>query len=230
MPLDLWSALQQPWPVDAANSARHRPWLFRLSGLLDWRALRLALEAMEHRHEALRTSLTEEREHITPCVHTPGVFVLPTISLLDGTPHSEAREARLAESLSHEAPRPVDPQGAPLVRATLFVLDAREHVLRLEFHPVLIDVRSQEVLLRELSELYATYHRGGPAPTLPPVETSPRPSANDVGRGSLADDLPEPARRVPHGAPIAAEDVLAALGMADATRRERTLEDLEQVR
>ncbi|MCP3057293.1 condensation domain-containing protein [Myxococcus sp. K38C18041901] len=232
MLVDLWKAFEQPWNLDSApseGSSRHRPWVFRLSGLLDWRALRLALEALEHRHEVLRTSLTVERGHVTPCVHRPGVFVLPTLSLLDGTRDSVAREARLAEALRHEARRPFDLRGAALIRAALFVLDAREHALRLEFHPILIDVRSQGVLLRELSDLYAAYQRGGPAPALPPVESSARPSANDVGRGPLADDLPAPTRRGPRGVPLATEDVLAALGMADAAHRARTLEDLEQV-
>lgn len=233
MVLDLWKALQQPQPPDAASpggSARHPSKVFRLSGLLDWRALRLALEALEHRHEAVRTSLTVERGDVPPRVLSPGVFVLPTISLLDGTPCSEAREARLSESLRHQVRRPVDLQGAPLVRAALFVLDTREHVLWLEFHPVLVDIQPQEVLLWELSELYAAYHRGGPAPTLPPVESSSRPSADDAERGTRADDLPEPARRVPRCVPIAAEDVLVALGMTDAAHRGRTLADLEQVR
>ncbi|GEN08126.1 hypothetical protein MFU01_31630 [Myxococcus fulvus] len=229
MHVDLWRAFERPWPLDAASPCA-LPCVFRLSGLLDWRALRLALEALAHRHEAPRASLPVERGHVTPSIHTPGVFVLPTISLLDGTPCSEAREARLAESLRHEARRPVGLPGAPLVWATLFVLDAHEHVLRLGFHPSLLDAQPREVLLWELSELYAAYHRGGPAPALPPVESRPRPSANDVGRGPLGADLPAPTRRGPRGAPIAAEDVLAALGMTDAAHRGRTLEDLDQVR
>ncbi|MBZ4407240.1 hypothetical protein K8640_03385 [Myxococcus sp. XM-1-1-1] len=218
MHVDLWRDFERPGHVDAASTC-HLPRVFRLSGLLDWRALRLALEALQHRHGAPWS---------TPPV--PGVFVLPTISLLDGTPYSAVREARLAEALRHEARRPVDRQGAPLVQATLFVLDVSEHVLRLEFHPSLIDIRPLEVLLWELAELYAAYRRGWPAPILSPVEPSPRPSANDFRRGPRGDDLPAPARRGPRGAPLAAEDVLAALGMADAAHRGRILEDLEQVR
>ncbi|WP_194869114.1 hypothetical protein [Myxococcus sp. AB025B] len=223
MHVDLWRDFERPGHVDAA-STRHLPRVFRLSGLLDWRALRLALEALQHRHGAPWSTPPVERGR----VHTPGIFVLPTVSLLDGTPYSAVRETRLAEALRHEARHPVDRQGAPLVRATLFVLDVSEHVLRLEFHPSLIDVRPLDVLLWELSELYAAYHRGGPAPTLPPVESSPRPFANDFGRGPRGDDLPAPSRRGPRGAPIAAKDVLAALGMADAAHRGS--EDPEQLR
>lgn len=155
------------WYLDQANpggSAYHLPVAFRLSGPLDWRALRLALEALEHRHESLRTSFDSSRGKVVQRVRAPGAFVLPTVSLRDEAQRPEQQEARLREALSREAWRPFDLHREALFRATLFVLGAREHLLLLNFHHIIYDGWSQDVLFRDLSELYTAFHEGGPAP------------------------------------------------------------------
>ncbi|NTX51143.1 condensation domain-containing protein [Myxococcus sp. CA039A] len=155
------------WYLDQANpggSAYHLPVAFRLSGPLDWRALRLALEALEHRHESLRTSFDSSRGKVVQRVRAPGAFVLPTVSLRDEAQRPEQQEARLREALGREAWRPFDLHREALFRATLFVLGAREHVLLLNFHHIIYDGWSQDVLFRDLSELYTAFHEGGSAP------------------------------------------------------------------
>ncbi|NVJ25293.1 hypothetical protein HUW62_29125 [Myxococcus sp. AM011] len=160
------ASLQQErlWYLDQASpggTAYHLPVAFRLSGPLDWRALRLSLEALEHRHESLRTTFESSRGKVVQRVRSPGAFVLPTISLRDGAPQREQQEARLREALHREAWRPFDLQRGALFRAALFVLGARENVLLLNFHHIIYDDASQDVLFRDLSDLYTLFHEGG---------------------------------------------------------------------
>ena len=58
-----------------------------------------------------------------------------------------------------------------MLRLTLIRLAADDHVLGLVLHQIAGDGWSLEVLLRELSELYAAYAAGEPSP-LPPLEFS----------------------------------------------------------
>ncbi|MFY2561185.1 condensation domain-containing protein [Corallococcus terminator] len=167
------------WYLDQASpggTAYHLPVAFRISGPLDWRALRLSLEALEHRHEALRTSFDSSRGKVIQRVRAPGAFVLPTISLRDEAQQHGQQEARLREALHREAWRPFDLHRDALFRATLFVLDAREHVLLLNFHHIIYDGWSQDVLFRDLSELYTAFHEGGLSP-LPELDVCCRDHA-----------------------------------------------------
>ncbi|QSQ14509.1 condensation domain-containing protein [Myxococcus landrumensis] len=155
------------WYLDQANpggSAYHLPVAFRLSGPLDWRALRLTLEALEHRHEALRTSFTSSRGQVVQYVRAPGAFVFPTVSLRDEVSTLEEREIAMREALQQEAWRAFDLQRDMLFRAVLFVLDAQEHVLMLCVHRIICDDESLDVLFRDLSELYAAFQQGLESP------------------------------------------------------------------
>ncbi|WP_338865141.1 condensation domain-containing protein [Myxococcus stipitatus] len=155
------------WYLDQANpggSAYHLPVAFRLTGPLDWRALRLALEALEHRHESLRTSFSSSRGQVVQRVRAPGAFVFPTVSLRDEVSTLEEREVAMREALIQEAWRAFDLQRDTLFRAVLFVLDAQEHVLLLGFHRIICDDESLDLLFRDLSELYAAFQQGLASP------------------------------------------------------------------
>ena len=56
--------------------------------------------------------------------------------------------------------KPIDMNHAPLFRARLLRLGADDHVLLLVMHDIIIDGWSMEVLMEELSELYAAFTTG----------------------------------------------------------------------
>jgi len=66
-------------------------------------------------------------------------------------------EERLAELSRAEAEAPFDLMRGPLVRGRLVRLSDEEHVLLLTQHHIVSDGWSMEVLLRELSALYAGF-------------------------------------------------------------------------
>ncbi|MBU8894065.1 hypothetical protein KRR26_00540 [Corallococcus sp. M34] len=160
-------AQERLWYLDQANpggTAYHLPVAFRMEGALDTRALRLALETIEHRHEALRTSFDSSRGLVVQRVRPPGAFRMSSVSLRELEPSQEGFAARLQEALAREAWRPFDLLRDPLFRATLFELRDDDHVLLLNFHHIIYDGWSQDVLFREVSALYDAFRLKRPSP------------------------------------------------------------------
>ncbi|MFE7032003.1 non-ribosomal peptide synthase/polyketide synthase, partial [Streptomyces sp. NPDC057621] len=135
--------------------------VLRLRGPLDPDALRVALDGLVARHEALRTTFVESRQdgHARQIVHRPYPVDLPLDDL------TGARD-RLDALIESEASVPFDLGAGPLLRARLVRLAEDEHVLVLAVHHIVTDGWSAGVLGRDLGELY-TAARESRAPRLP---------------------------------------------------------------
>ncbi|RKH60321.1 non-ribosomal peptide synthase/polyketide synthase, partial [Corallococcus aberystwythensis] len=144
----------------------HLPTLVRLSGALKEEALRLALEGLVHRHEALRTVFAPGEDGPLQQVLPAGPLPLATLSV-EALPQ-EAREAEALRLARQEAQRPFDLRHGPLVRALLVRLGPDDAVLLLVLHHIVTDGWSMGVLVRELGALY-TAHVSGQPPALPPL-------------------------------------------------------------
>ncbi|HEX3127436.1 MAG TPA: non-ribosomal peptide synthase/polyketide synthase [Thermoanaerobaculia bacterium] len=145
------------WVLDRLESGRSPytiPYAVRFDGPLDVEALDRALAGVVRRHEALRTRFPETggepRQEIVPAPET----VLTRIDL------SEAEAVRLAGA---EALRRFDLANGPLLAATLVRLRPDAHLLLLTVHHIVFDGWSEDVLWREVSDLYA----GRALPELP---------------------------------------------------------------
>jgi hypothetical protein len=86
---------------------------------------------------------------------------------VDGTAWSEAE---LKARLIAEAYRPFDLERGPLLRVSLVTRSAREHILLLVVHHIVIDFWSLAVLLNELGVIYPAQCAGVKA-VLPPLAT-----------------------------------------------------------
>jgi amino acid adenylation domain-containing protein len=137
----------------------------RLRGRLDAQALRVALQGLLERHDALRATFGPDGE--TLCVGGQGELAIPLIDLvpLADTAHTEAVDARLRHAV--ETPFALD-QG-PLFRAELLRLADNEHLLLLTAHHIVCDGWSWWVVVRELGALY-TQHCGVAREPLPVAE------------------------------------------------------------
>src|SRR5205823_14583781 len=69
----------------------------------------------------------------------------------------DERDAETQRRVAQENRRPFDLGSGPLFRAALVRLDDEEHLLLLTLHHIVSDGWSNEVLLRELGELYAAF-------------------------------------------------------------------------
>lgn len=167
-PLPLSFAQQSLWFLDQlepGNAFYNVPAAIRMSGRLDVRALREALQEIVRRHETLRTSFRnvngEPAQFVAPTLEVP--FDVTDLSSL--TEHD--REARVAEYASEWACRPFDLERGPLVRARLLRLSEEEHVLLFSMHHIIGDVWSIDVLVNEWGTLYQAFSAGQPSPLEP---------------------------------------------------------------
>ncbi len=207
-PLPVSSAQRRLWlehHLSGAPASYNLAFALRLRGGLSADALRGALEAVVARHEALRTRIVEEDGEPVQVVEPPAPLDLPFHDLAPlGGAEREAAAARHAED---EAARPFDLERAPLLRAALLRLGAREHVLLVTAHHAAFDGWSQGVLTRELGALYAARLEGRDA-ALPALEVQYGDYAAWQRRRDDADETRSDAefwRRELAGAPAALE-------------------------
>ncbi|WP_147442321.1 non-ribosomal peptide synthetase, partial [Corallococcus exercitus] len=162
-------AQQRLWLIDQlepGTATYNMPVALRLSGALDVESLRRGLEALMHRHEALRTTFRDTPVGPVQIIAPPSALTLDLTdlrSLPQEERQAEARRRAIAEAL-----RPFALTAGPLVRAALLVLEEQEHLLLLTIHHIVSDGWSLGVLVREVAELYRAF-ASGQAPTLTPL-------------------------------------------------------------
>ncbi|WP_164003055.1 non-ribosomal peptide synthetase, partial [Pyxidicoccus caerfyrddinensis] len=167
--LPLSFAQQRLWLLDQfepGSPAYNIPSALRVSGVLDTEALRLGLEALVHRHEALRTTFREEPSGPVQVIAPPAGLSLDVVEL-SHLPE-DARQAEVRRLAATEALRPFHLASGPLLRASLLRLDSEHHVLLVTMHHVVSDGWSMGVLVRELVSFYGAFS-SGQSPQLPPL-------------------------------------------------------------
>ncbi|WP_301542273.1 non-ribosomal peptide synthetase [Pyxidicoccus fallax] len=167
--LPLSFAQQRLWFIDQlepGSIAYNMPTFVRMEGVLDPDALRRAFEALVQRHEALRTTFTQQEGQPLQVISPIGSLPLETVDLSGLEP--EAARAELERRLREETLRPFDLSTGPLIRARLLKLGETDHVLALDMHHIVSDGWSMGVLVREVGALYEAFSQGLPSP-LPPL-------------------------------------------------------------
>ncbi|MEW5926854.1 MAG: non-ribosomal peptide synthase/polyketide synthase [Gemmatimonadota bacterium] len=161
--LPLSFAQQRLWMVDRlqpGSPVYNMPAALRVRGELDVQALAGSLGELARRHEALRTVFVERGDAPVQVVRPPAPVPLPLVDL-----RGVREPARHAERLAgEEALRPFDLARGPLLRARLLRLGGDDHVLCFTLHHVVGDGWSMDVLVDEVSALYAAFSRGEPSP------------------------------------------------------------------
>ncbi|MFF7992045.1 amino acid adenylation domain-containing protein [Kitasatospora xanthocidica] len=203
----------------------------RLTGPLDPDRLQRVLDRLVARHEALRTGFPVGPDGIpVQRIGEPSAGL--ALVRLEAPDEEAARRLALAD-----LDEPFDLAAGPLVRARLVRLGDADHVLLLSAHHIVLDGPSMEVLLAELTELYAGRELPEPAPSYA-AYTREQGKVDldgqlDHWREALAGavpvgpppDRPRPAvrgtdgRRLRFAVPGAVRDRLDALARAERTTR-----------
>jgi amino acid adenylation domain-containing protein/non-ribosomal peptide synthase protein (TIGR01720 family) len=164
----LWFLAQ----LEPTAASYNVPAAMRLLGELDHEALAAAWSSLIARHEALRTRFvavpTEaqgEGPRVLALIEPPSEVPLERIDLR--SIEDAARERELQRALELHAARPFDLTAAPLFRVQLLQLGEREHVLSVVLHHAISDGWSMGVLVRDLTELYASFRAARPARLAP---------------------------------------------------------------
>ncbi len=118
------------------------------------------------RHEVLRTAIVVERGEPRQAILPPQPFELP-LDDLSALP-AEVADAQLSRRIDAVLAAPFDLQRPPLLRAQLFRLGQREHVLALALHHIAADGWSIALLVDDLMAAYRALSDGGAAPEQPP--------------------------------------------------------------
>ncbi|MCF3119641.1 amino acid adenylation domain-containing protein [Streptomyces arenae] len=161
-------AQQRLWALEQAegsNAAYNEQMAYLIEGDLDRAVLARALDAVAARHETLRTRFVavagEARQEIAP---PESGFALRSEDLSGRPGTEELLVARQRE----ECETPFDLGAGPLARGRLLTLAPDRHALLLTMHHSVFDGGSMEIMLPELSALYAALLNGEPDP-LPPL-------------------------------------------------------------
>jgi hypothetical protein len=163
--LPLSYAQQRMWFFEhlAGGSASfHIPLGVRLKGRLNREALEQTFGEIIRRHESLRTVFPAIDDRPLQIIHEPSEFHLPVVDL-SRLPKDEA-EGQALRLAQEETLRRFDLAQGPLVRPTLMCLTEQEHVIICTMHHIIADGQSFEVLIAELSQIFAAISDGRPSP------------------------------------------------------------------
>ncbi|KAF9287737.1 hypothetical protein BGZ68_001346 [Mortierella alpina] len=162
-PLEVSFAQQRLWflaQMEGVSDIYHVPVALRFQGHLNQGALKMALNSLFARHEALRTVFVSVNGR-------PKVRLLPANNGLPFILHDlrevEDKEIKVKQLTAQEATAPFDMEKGPLVRAQLIQLAEDEHVFLLTQHHIITDGWSLGVMFRELNELYAAHCADAPS-------------------------------------------------------------------
>ncbi|HZO76370.1 MAG TPA: amino acid adenylation domain-containing protein [Ktedonobacteraceae bacterium] len=164
------SAQQSLWfidQLDSGNTAYNLPVTLHLYKPLHMEALKQSLAVLVRRHEALRTTFTVIDEQ--PMQVVAERLDIPVV--VKNPQHVSASEqsSMVLQLATQELQRPFDLARGPLLRATVFHLNAEEHILLLVMHHIIADGWSISLLLQEFATLYEAFLLGEPValPDLP---------------------------------------------------------------
>ena len=150
----LWFLAQ----MDGASEAYHIPFGLRLTGQLDEKTLRQALDRIVARHEGLRTTFDEVDGEAMQRI---GAVEANHFHLIedDLRLHSDV-PGELDRLIAEEARKSFDLKAGPLIRGRLIRHREEEHTLLITMHHIVSDGWSMGVLIKELSVLYGAFARG----------------------------------------------------------------------
>lgn len=142
------------WFLDGLLSQRpvhNVPELYEVEGPLDEAAFERAVRALVARHEPLRTTFVMEGASLTQVVWDE----MPTEVVWRDLEGGADGEGLLDSVIASEVGHGFDLEKGPLLRVTCIRRSAESHVILVNVHHILVDLRSTEIIQRDLGELYS---------------------------------------------------------------------------
>ncbi|MBN3896548.1 MAG: amino acid adenylation domain-containing protein [Nostoc sp. NOS(2021)] len=134
----------------------------RLTGSLNFTALKQTFNEIVRRHETLRTTFVMVEQQpvqaisAQSCANAPSLTI-PLLVIDLRNFESQERDTQVQQIVTQEAQRPFNLTTGPLLRVKLLQLDEAEYVLLLNLHHIVADGWSIGVLIRELGVLYKAF-------------------------------------------------------------------------
>ena len=163
--LPLSYAQQRMWffeQLAGGSASFHIPLGVRLKGSLNLAALEQTFTEIVRRHESLRTVFPSIDDRPRQVIDKPTAYSLPVVDL-SALP-SDERERHAAQLAQKETLRLFDLANGPLLRLTLLRLSHEQHIIICTMHHIIADGQSFEVVIAEMSQIYAAIIEGRPSP------------------------------------------------------------------
>jgi amino acid adenylation domain-containing protein len=174
---EIWASVQMGSDANCAYNESQKLWL---RGILNTDALRLALQELVLRHEALRTTFSPDG--INLCIVASLNLEIPEIDL-SGLDSGE-RDTKLADLLKQAVETPFDLEHGPLIRVQLIKTQDQENLLLLTAHHIICDGWSWAVLMTDLGKLYTSLKNGETHDLEEPANFSEYAIAQQEAKGS----------------------------------------------
>ncbi|PSL45672.1 non-ribosomal peptide synthase protein (TIGR01720 family)/amino acid adenylation domain-containing protein/thioester reductase-like protein [Chitinophaga niastensis] len=157
--LPLSSSQERLWFIDRMEGSvpYHIPAVLRLQGNLNRTALEFALKTIIDRHEVLRTVFKEEEGEVSQEIISAAHWHLQEVQHNSFSDEKEALE-QIAQLIN----TPFDLSEDFMLRAHLLPLTTGEHLLVINQHHIASDGWSASILVKELVELYQSFHQQRP--------------------------------------------------------------------
>lgn len=153
--------------LDPAGTAYNMPIAIRVSGKLNRKALKAAVNELIRRHEAFRTTFRLGSDGPLQAIHDSVHLPWNEVDLRLLPP--SVRMQTTARMLNEEARKPFDLSSAPLIRLLLIQLGEEEHIVLLNMHHIIGDQWSFGIIGREFGALYSAACQGKDDDRLPPL-------------------------------------------------------------
>ncbi len=161
-------AQQRLWflyELDPASTLYNVPRALRLKGALDIAALQESLNQLVGRHEVLRTTFAMTANGPEQRIVPHLAIALPQTDLSDTMPPDQ--ESALRNLALEDVKKPFDLSSGPVLRARLFRLGDRDHVLLIVLHHIVSDGWTGGIFFDELGALYNAITEKKPASLAP---------------------------------------------------------------
>jgi acyl transferase domain-containing protein/glutamate-1-semialdehyde aminotransferase len=169
-----------------ASSAYNESVTLDLRGPFSLAAMRLALQRVVERHEALRATFSPDGDYQLIAPRAPVEIPLCDFSNSD----QSRREEEVTAWLNRETRQPFDLSRGPLLRAGVGRLEERHHLLVLTIHHLITDGWSNGIVLQDLRAFYDAACQGLESHLSRPVQYSKyaqRQTQQQQSQKSLAD-------------------------------------------
>jgi tyrocidine synthetase III len=131
--------------LDSASINYNIPNVFKIKGALNIVKLEKALQTLIQRHESFRTSFMVKDNEAVQIIHDEVPFRLDYAAV----------EKEEVDTLIRQYIKPFDLSQAPLVRAKVIKIDNYDYIFILDYHHIIADGVSTNIIIEELSRLYS---------------------------------------------------------------------------
>ncbi|MGA8165588.1 MAG: condensation domain-containing protein, partial [Waddliaceae bacterium] len=176
----LTHAQQRIWLLEQLlpNKTLHNiPVILKIVGKLDLGILQKILVCVIKKHRSLRSLFVTSGESVFQKTQIPSLmdFSIPSVDLRHLKSHEAIKE--LDCLITEEIERPFNLTVGPLIRVKLVKTSNNESVLVLITHAIIFDRASEEILIKEISEIYENEMHGN-ATLIEVVEKPPEVNEN----------------------------------------------------